>query len=862
MWPTIARASLVNELADRSLTPPARAQLISGSPGLGKSTVAGHVTAELTRRGKRVVSLVGVAQLRDVPAAALAPVLAGWDAGSAAVSSEESIGERVHRFVSAVGSRAADHVLAIDDASLLDDLSAGVVYQLVRVFGLPTIMTDRADVPLNGALGRLEDEGLVEHSPLPPLHPSEITDVLEAYLGGHVNPDSMARLVRASQGNPLVLREIVTTAEKQGGVHRGRFGVEIEHRGVTPRALDTARRQLSALEASQRELAEMLALSQPWPEALARRIDEHALDALLAASHVSVSGAGPRPLVRLAHPLVTEALLADLDHSRRTHLVRRAASSLRSTGDPDDRRAAIHLLPEDEVDADELEWAARAAASTGDFETALRLARAAEQRSATFGSTLTVAIALSALGEDAEQSFQRAIARAGSDADRSLATLRLGQHVAYRLRDPAAAVRLAGAALDELGGSAEATALEAETVKWRAMMGESARFEPADGAPSIAQLSGLLTEAMFATMGADVPSAARAIERGYRLAEMHRVELPQARSLLDLSQFLVYVASADIVRARSFAHSQRVDGDADAAGMWAYTLAMIEVHAGHAARARELSQLAVRLLEWRDFTGLFDVAQELAQTCAVLVGDDTAGVEGLAETSSTDIKVTLQRAETVAWSLARAGRLDEAAARVRAAVTDGIGQGHHLLASLTAVTAMCLGRAGDVVDLLERAAAESESALCRLLARVARARERGDYAQCVTLLPELTRAGMVALSQRLAEDAAERSRVPAVRSRARIIAAELAGTATLNPVHRASAGDGFLTTREWEVARAAAARRRSREIAEVLGVSVRTVDNHLASVYRKLGVSGRDELARLVTTSSLQRSAGDLGERV
>ncbi|UDF14702.1 helix-turn-helix transcriptional regulator [Antiquaquibacter oligotrophicus] len=52
-----------------------------------------------------------------------------------------------------------------------------------------------------------------------------------------------------------------------------------------------------------------------------------------------------------------------------------------------------------------------------------------------------------------------------------------------------------------------------------------------------------------------------------------------------------------------------------------------------------------------------------------------------------------------------------------------------------------------------------------------------------------------------------------------------------------------LTEREREVARAAASRRRSQEIADELGISIRTVDNHLARAYRKLGVRGRLELA-------------------
>ena len=49
--------------------------------------------------------------------------------------------------------------------------------------------------------------------------------------------------------------------------------------------------------------------------------------------------------------------------------------------------------------------------------------------------------------------------------------------------------------------------------------------------------------------------------------------------------------------------------------------------------------------------------------------------------------------------------------------------------------------------------------------------------------------------------------------------------------------------REREIARFAAAGVASKEIAERLYLSSRTVDNHLMRVYAKLGVSGRTELA-------------------
>ena len=55
-----------------------------------------------------------------------------------------------------------------------------------------------------------------------------------------------------------------------------------------------------------------------------------------------------------------------------------------------------------------------------------------------------------------------------------------------------------------------------------------------------------------------------------------------------------------------------------------------------------------------------------------------------------------------------------------------------------------------------------------------------------------------------------------------------------------------LSARELQVARGAAARERSREIAVRLGISERTVNNHLANVYRKLGVASRDELAAVL----------------
>ena len=55
-----------------------------------------------------------------------------------------------------------------------------------------------------------------------------------------------------------------------------------------------------------------------------------------------------------------------------------------------------------------------------------------------------------------------------------------------------------------------------------------------------------------------------------------------------------------------------------------------------------------------------------------------------------------------------------------------------------------------------------------------------------------------------------------------------------------------LTAREREIALLAVAGRSSKEIAGALGLSVRTVDNHLQHAYAKLGVTTRRELARVL----------------
>ncbi|MGZ4764584.1 MAG: helix-turn-helix domain-containing protein, partial [Ilumatobacteraceae bacterium] len=92
----------------------------------------------------------------------------------------------------------------------------------------------------------------------------------------------------------------------------------------------------------------------------------------------------------------------------------------------------------------------------------------------------------------------------------------------------------------------------------------------------------------------------------------------------------------------------------------------------------------------------------------------------------------------------------------------------------------------------------------------------------------------------LYRSAGEPRRATAMQQRSAELAARAGGVRT--PVLARGASVEPLTAREREVALLAGSGVRSREISERLHLSTRTVDTHLARVYRKLGVSGRDEL--------------------
>ncbi len=172
------------------------------------------------------------------------------------------------------------------------------------------------------------------------------------------------------------------------------------------------------------------------------------------------------------------------------------------------------------------------------------------------------------------------------------------------------------------------------------------------------------------------------------------------------------------------------------------------------------------------------------------------------------------------------------------------GRQHGWWLSVSAHAAIRMGAASVVTDVLRRLdPAPTVAAFAPMLAH-GEALEKSDPEALITAALALESVGMLGAAYDAARQTvsmASRSADAAVARRARVLINRVGASLSPSPVARSGIAM-LLTEREWAVASIAATRARNREIAERLGVSHRTVEHHLAAVYRNLGVQGRDEL--------------------
>ena len=253
-----------------------------------------------------------------------------------------------------------------------------------------------------------------------------------------------------------------------------------------------------------------------------------------------------------------------------------------------------------------------------------------------------------------------------------------------------------------------------------------------------------------------------------------------------------------------------------------------------------------------------DVGQEAALVWALvgiaqghlLLGERDAAADALARADAHDSPVATSRGtreRTRAWLLADQGDL----AAARALITEVAAEARaDSMWNFECGVVHDLVRFGDpdaAVGRLDELERTVEGPYVQALAAHARAASTGDVDRYLDAVERFEALPCYVLGAEVALELAELHRrtgsirdAAAARHRATRMLEEAGGAATPGLLR----GDGAeqLSDREREVALLAASGMPSRDIAEKLFVSKRTIDSHLSSAYRKLGVAGRSDL--------------------
>lgn len=828
-----------------------RGLVVVGPAGVGKTELVRSVVAPLPPGICRWI--VASPAARRIPFGAVTGLFAGGDVDA---------GDHTARMVAARAALVAGPqrpVVVVDDAPHLDPATVVVVSHLLRQDEATVVLTVREGQPLADELGRFLDDRVIDEQVVAPFRRGEVAELVGAVLGGPVDAGLIDAVMERSQGNALFVRELLTAALDGGAVQlrRGRWCLDGEL-AVPRRLVEVVARRITGASGEAVAGLQYVAVGQPLPlDAAIGLCGADALAALERDRLVVTAADEGRPVVRVAHPLVAEAVLDALERSRLAQCVQAVAQALDADhtrdGDRVLRWAVERLDAGVDVPAASLAAAARHAFSLLDHPLAVRLADAGVAAGDVFESRLVLGAARSAQLDLAggELGLRDALAAARDDDERARAAGRLGLHLAIRAGRIDEAMALMREQLTGLTDPTWQAFLTADLRKVEALGGMAPSAAPVDAHDVVAQANTCIAGALLGALSGDVDGALVHVERGLELAPSVRSSLPNIADLLLLARYLSWSFAGAGDRAEALALGQMAEARlhrTEPLGMWCAVLASTALLTGSPRAALDRAAEARPLLAARDFLGGM-----LPQTTAVeaaaraQLGQAGAARGLLAEIPSewlADAKTALSVATAEAWIAAGTGAHREAATAVVAAAQVAVTAGLVPLAALAAHDAVRLGHADLAVAVLADASGRAPATVAAVLHRSAVAHAADDPVAMEEACGELVAAGMQPLAAEGLQRAARRFRRRGRRADADRV--ERMASTLLRATQPSAAPHEVpnLSARELEIAALAAARWRTKEIAAHLGVSPRTVDNTLARLYRKVGVAGREDLAR------------------
>jgi DNA-binding CsgD family transcriptional regulator len=267
--------------------------ILVGPAGVGKTTLARTVTASLRAK----VNWAACTETsRSIPLGAFAQ----WVGPS-------PIRDPIALIASARESILAEEntVVGVDDAHLLDQLSATLLHQIAIDRAGHIVATVRSGEPVPDALTSLWKDGYLQRLELQPFTKRQSIALVESVLGGTLEGLSADVMWESSGGNPLFLRHMVEGAIDAGTLSevngvwqlRGPTGVSSGLAALLEDRLDHAGTDVvNALK--------LLALCEPLDiDTLCKLAGDDAVDTAEMQGLIRIVHDGPEVNVRFGHPL-------------------------------------------------------------------------------------------------------------------------------------------------------------------------------------------------------------------------------------------------------------------------------------------------------------------------------------------------------------------------------------------------------------------------------------------------------------------------------------------------------------------------------------------------------------------------------
>ncbi|MFE0529686.1 LuxR C-terminal-related transcriptional regulator [Micromonospora parva] len=822
-----------------------------GPEGVGKSRLQTEAAHRADPARHHVIRAVTTVATANVPFGALAEHLPSGLLRSPFTG--DALRVAAEALLKPAGKRRL--TLVVDDAPLLDEASAALAVQLARRGELFLLAAVRPDRRLPRPIADLWTDGLAEWIEVGPLSRDDVHQILGEALSGQVEGALVQRFWEATAGNALLVRELLTAqleanrlvTEDGMWMLRGPFAIPSWLTGLIDE-------RLAAVSPECRSAMELLAVTEPiGPNVLGEMVSADVLEAAEAHGLITIERSGGQDLARLTYPIYGDVLRAVTPRLRARRWLGQCASLMEaSSHDPVDlaRTVRWQLACGQRPSPENTAVAARAARSALDFELAGQLAQ--RELAAGRGTAVIEPLGYGLLfaGRPAEaESALSGLGQLDCDFDRARVAMVRAFNLYFGLDRQGPAEALLAAAVDDAVDPVARRRLVARQALLRALSdAPKDALEFAAGAPDE-------PEAQVAA-GLAMVFSGRPHEGLDLLAGEWPDEAPWLAVLADLGTVHGMLWTAQFAAAEERA---RTSYERALANRWQFATLVSCLLRGLVARMRgQLRDQAswcregISIAREQRSNNMLAVLLGLLAHSYALTGEPDAAASTLAEADRLDgVSLRLLSPWTElnrAWVIG--ARHGDAAAHAQWTARLARDRGSAGFETLALHDAARLGAPRHAADRLRTLAGQSGRLLGKSYALHARAMAEGDAAALAEASADFAEMGSPLLAAEAAAEESERH-----RSDGRLAMASTAAARALmfmrhcDEIPRSPALAALapprLTPREGEIAELAAGGLSSREIARTLVLSVRTVENHLHRVYRKLGITNRGELGAL-----------------